>query len=254
MKKLIMGALALTGIILLLVVGCDKDAEILIQDQDTANTLVYEDPSLINEVSPNFYDNHIYRIEYLGENQEKRRVEQAARESGVDMDCLLLGEVKKFYFNHTGVTMYSIPTNDPEQTVVLYESQGLFQVAVAEFRPLAGNRSYYGLKTLDDQAFFSFQLDQEMRIGEISIADNDRMDSFNEEVYYSTLETNHQKSAHAEDAECCRKETTWRACVKCSANACHDSWACSLTSIFAGPELAAAFAISCIGAGPDARC
>ena len=79
MKKLVMGALALTGVILLLVYGCDKDAEIQIQDKDTANSLVYEDPSLIHDVSPNFYDNHIYRIEYLGENQEKRRVETAAR-------------------------------------------------------------------------------------------------------------------------------------------------------------------------------
>ena len=254
MKKLVTGALALTGVILLWVYGCDKDAEIQIQDKETANSLVYEDPSLIDEVSQNFYDNHIYRIEYLGENQEKRRVETAARENGVDMDCLLLGEVRKFYFNHTGIRMYSIPTSDPEQTVILYESQGLFQVGVAEFRPLDGERSYYGLKTLDDQAFLSFQLDQEMRIGEISIADNDRMDSFNKEVYHSTLDTGHRKSAQSEDAECCHKETTWKACVKCSVDACHDNWACSLTSIFAGPELAAAIAISCIGTGPDARC
>jgi len=249
-----MGALALTGAILLLVYGCEKDAEIQIQDKDTANMLVYEDPSIIDEVSPNLYDNHIYRIENLGENQEKKRVEEAARENGVDMDCLLLGEVRKFYFNHTGVLMYSIPTSDPEQTVILYESQGLFQVSVAEFRPMEGNRSYYGLRTLDDQAFLSFQLDQEMRIGEISIHDNECMKSYNKEVYFSTLETSHRKSAQAEDAECCHKEKTWRACVNCTVDACHDNWACSLTSIFAGPELAAAIAISCIGSGPDARC
>ena len=249
-----MGALALTGVILLMVYGCDKDAEIQIQDKNTANTLAYEDPSLIDEVSPNFYDNHIYRIEYLGENQEKRRVEDAVRENGVDMDGLLLGEVRKFYFNHTGVMMYSIPTYDPEQTVIIYESHGLFQVSMAEFRPSDGNRSYYGLRTLDDQLFYSFQLDPQNRIGELVVHENELIQSFNHEIYYLTLETSHRKSTQSQDAVCCRKEASWKACMNCSMDACYENFLCKLTSFVAGPELAAAFAISCIGAGPDARC
>jgi len=249
-----MGALALTGVILLMVYGCDKDAEIQIQDKNTANTLAYEDPSLIDEVSPNFYDNHIYRIEYLGENQEKRRVEAAVRENGVDMNGLLLGEVRKFYFNHTGVMMYSIPTYDPEQTVIIYESHGLFQVSMAEFRPSDGNRSYYGLRTLDDQLFYSFQLDPQNRIGELVVNENELIQSFNHEIYYLTLETSHRKSTQSQDAVCCRKEASWKACMNCSMDACNENFLCKLTSFVAGPELAAAFAISCIGAGPDARC
>ncbi|TFH23320.1 MAG: hypothetical protein E4H10_12330 [Bacteroidia bacterium] len=254
MKKLFIGALALTGIILLVAYGCDKEDEIQILDTRTSNTLVYEDPSLIDEVSPNFYDNHTYRIELLGENREKSEVEVAARENGVDMDCLLINEVKKFYFNHTAVIMYSIPTADPEQTVILYKSHGLFQVSMAEFRPAAGQKMQYGLRTLDDQPFYSFQLDEQNRIGDFVISDNETINSFNNEIYFLTLETSHRKSTNTEDAVCCRKEATWRACLMCTLDACSSSWICRLSGIVAGPELAAALAASCIGAGPGARC
>jgi hypothetical protein len=254
MKKLFIGTLVLTGFILLLAYGCDKEDEVQILDVETSNSLVYEDPSLIDEVSPYFYDNHIYRIEQLGENQEKREVEAAARENGVDMDCLSLTEVKKFYFNHTGVTMYSIPTSDPEQAVILYQSHGLFQVSLAEFRPAEGQRMQFSLRTMDDQPFYSFQLDPQNRIGEFVVSDNERIKSFNNEIYLLTLETSHRKSTHTENAVCCRKEATWKACMTCTLDACNDSWVCKLTAIVAGPELAAALAASCIGAGSDARC
>jgi hypothetical protein len=254
MKKLLIGIPVLAGIILLLTYGCDQEDEVQIADALTSNTLVYDDPSLIDEVSPYFYDNHIYRIEYLGENQERREVESAARENGVDMDCLLMEEVKKHYFNHTGVIMYSIPTSDPAQTVILYQSHGLFQVSMAEFRPVAGQRMQYSLRTLDDQPFCSFQLDDQNRIGEFLVCDNEIIQSFNNEIYFLTLETGHRKSTLTEDAECCRKEATWKACMMCTLDACDASWLCRLTGIAAGPELAAALAASCIGAGPDARC
>lgn len=254
MKKLFIGALALTGIILLLAYGCDKEDEVQILDEMTSNSLVYEDLSLKDEVSPYFYDNHIYRIEQLGENLERREVEAAARENGVDMDCLQLTELKKFYFNHTGVIMYSIPTNDPEQTVILYQSHGLYQVSMAEFKPAAGQRSQFCLRTMDDQPFYSFQLDEENRIGEFVVSDNERIKSFNSEIYFLTLETSHRKSTYTEDAVCCRKEATWKSCMICTLDACNNSWLCRLTGFVAGPELAAALAASCIGAGPGARC
>jgi len=254
MKKLFIAFLALTGIILLVAYGCDKDDEIQMLDERTSNSLVYEDPSLKDEVSPYFYDNHIYRIEQLGENQEKREVEAAARENGVDMDCLLLTEVKKFYFNHTDVIMYSIPTNNPEQTVILYKSHGLFQVSMAKFGPLAGQRSQFSLRTMDDQPFYSFQLDEQNRIGEFVVSDNEHIKSFNNEIYFLNLETSHLKSSHIENAECCRKESSWKACMTCTLDACNNSWVCKLTAIVAGPELAAALAASCIGAGSNARC
>lgn len=254
MKKFLSGALVLTGIILLAIYGCDKEDEIQYLEDQTSNSLVYEDLSLKDEVSPNFYDNHIFRIEQLGDNQERRKVEAAARENGVDMDCLQLSELQKYYFNHTSVIMYSIPTNDPEQTVILYESHGLYQVSLAEFRPSHGQRMQYSLRTLDDQPFYSFQLDEEYRIGEFVVSDNETINSFNNEIYFLTLETSHGKSAQNEDAACCRKESSWKACLHCSLDACNSSWVCRLTGIVAGPELAAALAASCIGAGPDTWC
>ena len=72
MKKLLFGSLFLTGIILFVAFGCTKEDETQTLDDQTSNSLVYEDNSLIDEISPYFYDNHIYRIEKLGENQEKR--------------------------------------------------------------------------------------------------------------------------------------------------------------------------------------
>jgi hypothetical protein len=249
-----MGSLVLTGIILLVAYGCDKEDEIQILDDRTSNSLVYEDLSLKDEVSPNFYDKHIYRIEHLGENREKRELEAAARKNGVDMDCLLLTEVKKFYFNHTGVIMYSIPTSDPEQAVILYKSHGLFQVSMAKFGPAAGQRFQFSLRTMDDQPFYSFQLDEHNRIGEFVVSDNELIKSFNNDIYSLTLETSHRKSSHIENAECCRKKASWKACMTCTLDACYDSWVCKLTAIVAGPELAAALAASCIGAGPNARC
>jgi hypothetical protein len=254
MKKFLSGSLILTGIILLAIYGCDKEDDIQTPEVQTSNALVYEDPSLIDEVSPYFYDNHIYRIEQLGENKERREVEAAARAQGVDMDCLQLSELKKFYFNHTGVLMYSIPTNDPEQSVILYKSHGLYQVSMAELRPTSEDRMQYSVRTLDDQPFLSFKLDRESRIGEIVVSDNEDIKSFNNAIYFKTIETSHRKSTQTEDAVCCRQEANWKECVKCTVADCNDSWVCSLTSIFAGPPLAAAIAASCIGAGSDARC
>lgn len=254
MKKLLTGSLVLAGIILLLAHACDKEDEVQNPELQSSNALVYEDPSLKDEISPNFYDNHIYRIEQLGENQERREVEAAVRNEGVDMDCLQLGELKKFYFNHSGIIMYSIPTFDPAQTLILYEMHGLYQVSMAEFGPTSGQRTHYSLRTLDDQPFYSFQLDSENRIGEFVVSDNERIRAFNNEIYFLTLETSHRKSTLTENAVCCRKEATWKACMMCTLDDCNTSWLCRLTGLVAGPELAAALAASCIGAGPDARC
>ena len=254
MKKLLFGSLFLTGIILFVAFGCTKEDETQTLDDQTSNSLVYEDNSLIDEISPYFYDNHIYRIEKLGENQEKREVESAARENGVDMDCLLLTEVKKFYFNHTDVIMYSIPAVDPEQTVILYKSHGLFQVTLAEFRPVVGQKTQFSLRTMDDHLFYSFQLDDQNRIGEFVISDNELIKSFNSEIYFLNLETSHRKSTTTEDATCCRREVDWKGCMKCTLDACNESWVCRISAFVVGPEMAAAFAASCIGAGPDTWC
>ncbi len=254
MRKYVIAALSLTGLILLIAIGCDKEEEVQTLDDQAPNALVFEDPSLIDQVSPYFYDNHIYRIELLGENREKKEVEEAARNNGVDMNCLMLSEVKKFYFNHCGVIMYSIPTSNPEETVILYRSHGLFQVSLANFSPAEDQKMQFRLRTMDDQLFYAFNLDDQNRIGDFIVSDNEIIKSFNSEIYYLTLDTGHRKSTTTEDAECCRREADWKACMMCTLDACNESWLCRLSGFVVGPELAAALAASCIGAGPDTWC
>jgi len=254
MKKYVFVALSLTGLILLIAFGCDKEEEVPYLNTQESNTLVFEDPSLKDEVSPNFYDNHIYRIEVLGENQEKNRVLKAASESGADISCLNVTEIQKCYFNHTELIMYSIPGDDPEKALILYERYGLFQVSLAEYHPLEGERNQYSLKTLDDELYFSFQLDDQNWIGEFEVRDNEIINSFNNQVYAVSLEEGHVKSAASYIVPCCRKQENWSACVNCTLDALEGRAFFRLAIIASGPTVAAAIAASCIGAGPDARC
>lgn len=252
-RKYLIAPLLFMGIVLI-VYSCAKEDEVMEPEKQSTNSLVYEDNSLLDEVSPYFYDNHFYRIEKLGENPEKKHVVSAVRDQGFDVDCMILSEVQKFYFNHTTTIMYSIPTSDPEQTAIIYESNGLYQVTMATYRSVAGKRMQFELRTADDQLFYQMQIDDQNRMGELLIVDNKIINSFNNEIYYLTIETGHRKSVMAEDAECCRREEDWKACLNCTLDACNSSWFCRLSGFIVGPELAAAFAASCIGAGPDTFC
>jgi len=109
MKRLCLVLLPLAGIILFFVVGCNKDEETQNSRKESTNSLIYEDVSLKEEVSPYFYDNHIYRIELLGANREREQILREARANGVEDGFLMIEEAQKFFFNHTGVIMYSIP-------------------------------------------------------------------------------------------------------------------------------------------------
>jgi hypothetical protein len=254
MRKYVTTALSLTGLILLIAIGCDKEEEVQTVVDQAPNALVFEDPSLIDQVSPHFYDNHIYRIEVLAENREKQRVVRAISESGFDRTCLMMGEVQKFYFNHTELIMYAVPTGDAGKMLILYERSGLFQAILAEYNPLSGNRSRYALKTLDDALYFSFQLDDDNWTGDFQVNDNQIMNDYNTQIYALNFEEGREKSASSEEAACCRKEETYRDCIMCTLDACEESALCRLTALAAGPALAAAIAASCIGAGPGARC
>ncbi len=180
-RKFLIAPLLLAGIVLI-VYSCAKEDEIQETDDQSNNALVYEDNSLLDEVSPNFYDNHFYRIEKLGENQERHHVVSAVRDQGFDVDCMTLTEVQKFYFNHTATIMYSIPTSDPEQTLIIYESFGLYQVTMATYRSVAGKRMQFALRTADDQLFYQLQIDDQNRMGELLISDNKVINSFNSNI------------------------------------------------------------------------
>ena len=255
MKRKCLVLLPLAGIILFYFAGCNKDEESQSSRKESSNTLVYEDASLQEHVSPYFYDNHIYRIELLGDNQEREHLVREARSNGVEVEFLMIEEAQKFFFNHTGVIMYSIPTLDPEQTLILYESMGLYQVSMAHYGPAAGGLMSFALKTMDDRDYFSLKLDDKMRMGELRVSENEEVKSFNRAVYSISLkEESQDETLKGTSADCCRRESSWSDCMSCTADDCSGSWLCKVVAVIAPVELIAGFAASCIGAGEGSRC
>ena len=255
MKRKCLVLLPLAGIFLFYFAGCNKDEDSQSSRKESTNTLVYEDASLKEQVSPYFYDNHIYRIEKLGANHEREEIVREALNNGVEEGFLMIEEAQKFFFNHTGVIMYSIPTLDPEQTLILYESMGLYQVSMAHFGPAEGGHMSFALKTMDDLDYFSLKLDDQMRIGELRVSENEEVKSFNRAVYSISLkEESQDETLKGISAICCRKESSWSGCMSCTASDCGGSWLCKIVAIVAPAELIAGFAVSCIGAGEGSRC
>ena len=245
----------MTGLLLVLFAGCNKDEDSPCSTNESSNSLVYEDKSLQEEVSPYFYDNHIYRIEMLGANPERDQVVRAALEKGVEEESLMIEKTQKFFFNHTGVIMYSIPTRDPEQTLILYKTEGLYLVSMAHYRPAEMGRNSFTLKTMDDHSYFSLKLDDQNLIGDLKVFENEEIISFNNAVYSLTYKEKSQETTlKGASASCCRKESSWSACMNCTLDGCAGSWICKAAAIIAPAELVAGMAASCIGAGPDARC
>lgn len=255
MKRICILVLPLAGVFLFLYHGCKKDEDNSGSKNESSNSLVFEDRSVQEEVSPYFYDNHIYRIELLGENLERARILHAALEEGVEEEFLMIEEAQKFFFNHTGVVMYSIPTQDPEQGLIIYETMGLFQVGMVHYRPAEQGRMSFSLKTMDDRTYFSLKLDEQNRIGDLMVFENEEMKSFNEAVYSLTyMEESQDATVKGASAICCRREGSWSECMNCTIDDCTDSWVCKAAAMIMPRELLAGMAVSCIGAGPKAIC
>jgi hypothetical protein len=255
MKRNRIVMLSLAGMSLILNQGCNKVEESQGASRESTNVLVYEDASLKEQVSSYFYDNHIYRIELLGANREREEIFRAALAEGAEEGFLNLEGAQKFFFNHTDVIMYSIPTLDPEQTLILYESHGLYQVSMAHFRPVEGGLMKFTLKTMDDRDYFSLKLDEQNRMGDLRIFENEKIKGFNKAVNSLTLkEESQDEQLKGASAICCRKESSWSECMECTVDDCSGSWVCKVVAMIAPAELVAGFAASCIGAGPDARC
>lgn len=255
MKRKLFVLLPMAGMFLVGIPGCNKDEESQGTRKECSNALVYEDKTLMEQVSPFFYDKHIYRIELLGANRERDQLVRAALENGVDQEFLIIERAQKFFFNHTGVIMYSIPTLDPEQTLILYEIKGLYLVSMALLRPAEQGRMSFALRTMDDRDYFSLKLDDQMRLGEMKVSENDKIKNFNSAVYTLTCkEESQDENTKGTNAICCRKESSWSDCMNCTLDDCTDSWLCKAVALVAPAELLAGFAASCIGAGPDSKC
>lgn len=133
-------------------------------NETSINEVIFEDPSLKTNISPNFYDNHFYLIEKLGYNSERTQIIDAVKENGIDLSTLDNKDIKKFYFNSSEILMYSISIKSSENKVIIYKYDDIYQVNKAEYFAV-GDKMQFNLKTIDNNMFYSLQLDEEHKIG-----------------------------------------------------------------------------------------
>jgi hypothetical protein len=254
MKKFISISVVFVVLAFFIIYGCTKNSDLTISES-ADNQILFKDLSLLQDVSPNFYDNHFYLIEKLGNNAERVKIVSTIKENGIDVNSLNIKEIKKFYFNNSEITMYSIPAQNQE-TIIIYKYDNLYQVNIAEFYPANDGNMQFKLKTTDRNIFYSLELNAENKIGNLIIEENLKMNRFNNNVYSVQMEKiKSMNNIEQESAvDCCRHASNWSGCMDCSAAACGRSWICVAALVFAGPETLAGFAASCIGAGPNTFC
>ena len=149
--------------------------------------------------------------------------------------------------------MYSISIKNSENKIIIYKYDNIFQVNLAEYSTL-NNIKDFKLKSIDNQMFYSAQIDNENRIGNLKIEKNEKLNGFSNDVYSLHMEKHQMKSSFSAKEDCCRHAAGWSACMDCTAEACGRSWICVAALVVAGPETLAGFAVSCIGAGPNTFC
>lgn len=233
--------------------SCYDNNEDLNSSETSINEVVFEDLSLKTNVSPNFYDNHFYLIEKLGNNPERTQIINTIKQNGINLSTLESKSVKKFYFNNSDILMYSVSIKNSESKIIVYKYDDIFQVNLAEYCTFDNIRDFK-LRSIDNQLLYSVQLDNENRIGNLIIEKNEKLNKFSNDVYSLRMEKHKMKSGLSANAVCCRREANWQACMNCTAEACGRSWICVAALVVAGQETLAGIAVSCIGAGPDTFC
>ncbi len=247
----------LLGIISLAVFyGCSEntDSDIAMGAQ---NTLLFEDLSMLKNVSSSPLDNHIYRIELLGQNEE---LESLIDEVGqqINLDELNIYGVKRFQMNNTDVLMYSIPYNRTENRVIVYKYDQYCQVNIAEYTPKDDGMTEFRLKTTDGKLFYGMKINSDHEAGDFISAGNEQINTFNNNVYETNRRRPEMKESMKKEKQpnepCCRQMDDWRGCFECTTDFFMGKWYGLVAYVVIGPEFAAAIGISCIGAGPDTFC
>lgn len=219
------------------------------------NEIIFEDLSLLDNVSSNFYDNHFYLVELIREKSEKTDFLSKINDTEIDIKKLNTNEIKKFYLNNSDVLIYSIPFVDSNKKIIAYRYDELYYFTLSETNKTKGVTEYK-FNTLNNDLFYSIELNDENKLGTINVAKNSTFNLFSDDVNnlfskkYHTFKSNSLKK----DAECCRKESDWDDCLTCTINYCGSKWWCAAGLVVAGPEALAAFAVSCVGANSDAWC
>ncbi|QMU64330.1 MAG: hypothetical protein GKR88_08550 [Flavobacteriaceae bacterium] len=160
MKKYL--SISVLSILLLSIViySCSENSDNLTTNETSLNEVVFEDLALKTDISPNFYDNHFYLIEKLGNNVERTEIINTVKNNGINLFILDNKDVKKFYFNNSDILMYSVSVKNSENKIIIYKYDDIYQVNLAEYSSLT-NMQNFKLKSLDNQLFYSVQLDNE---------------------------------------------------------------------------------------------
>jgi len=240
----------------LVLISCSEENDFK-QELDTENEVIFEDLTLLKNVSPNFYDNHFYRVEQLGENNEKKKIISLIIDKGLNQVNLISEDVKKFYFNNTDLLMYSISIKDSQNKIIIYKYEDLYQVNFAEYYSV-GDIMQFEMKTFDNNLYYSLQINGDNKIGNFNIKDNIEISNFSSDVY-SLSSTFKNFSADEcdpdeQEGQCCRKQCSWSDCMDCSVSYCGQTWYCAMTFALLPVEFSAGLAASCIGAGPSSWC
>jgi hypothetical protein len=151
--------------------------------------------------------------------------------------------------------MYSVAVKNSLNKIIIYNYDDIYQVNIAEYSSVSDLKDFK-LKSLDNQLFFSVQLDKENRIGNLTIEKNDNLNSFSNNVYTQHMDKHNLQTSNSRVnvVDCCRHASGWSACMDCTVEACGTSWFCVAALVVAGPETLAGFAVSCIGAGENTFC
>ena len=255
MKKQIFQLLILSGMMATIFYGCQKDS--MTQDKNgEENTILFDDPTLLENISPNFYDNHIYRIELLGNNDELCDLVSRVSDEGIRIEDLNIYGSKKHLFNHSEVIMYSIPYHDSESEVIVYQYDDIAEISIVSLE-VEGSMNKISINTTDGALYYSLKVNEKGQFGHIETAFNPMMETFNDEVYETQqikLELNDNRSYTKVKAPCCRKESGTLACMDCTTAAFRETVVGTFALSGFGFALYAAIGISCINAGSGAVC
>lgn len=256
MKKYL-EVLLLILILLLSICSCTINGDESIVLESAENKVIFEDISLKTDISSNFYDNHFYLIEKLGNNKERDEIIKVVTEKGIEKTDVLENDIKKLYSNNSQILMYSLQFKNLDRSLIIYRYDNTYQVAIAEYHKISNGLKKFKLKTIDDKLFYSVKVNKENKIGDFVLNKNPLMNTFSNQVYSLQKEKYNDwinNEFSGKDDVCCRNTSSWGACMDCTVSACGTSWICAGAFGIAPREMLAAFAVSCIGAGPNTFC
>lgn len=253
MKKYPLILMILVGMMTVFFYSCEKDPSDQVKDEE--NIILFEDQSLLENISPNFYDNHIYRVELLGNNDELCDLVSAVSDEGISIEDLNIYGAKKHLFNHSSVFMYSVPFNYSDDMVIVYQYDEVSMVMLAQTEH-GEEEDLFRMASSDGQLHYSMQVNDRGEFRNIVAQHNPKFERFNSRVYALSMENMADRNGHlkVKDVDCCRRADNWVGCLECTTSAFTSSVIGILSLGLLGKETFAAIAISCINAGPTAVC